>query len=92
MASFEDGQYDAVISCGVFTIGHVPPTALKELVRITRKGGMVVVSTRMSYYESTDFQSVCDSLEEKGRFSIVNHIIDAYISEENAHYWAFNIH
>ncbi|KOR32064.1 ubiquinone/menaquinone biosynthesis protein [Achromatium sp. WMS3] len=91
MKSFSDAQYDATISCGVFTLGHVPPTAIKELLRITKKDGLVVVSTRSSYYDSTDFQAVCDSLEQEGQVKILDHSTGPYIAEEDAHYWAFRV-
>lgn len=91
MRPFKEEQYDATISCGVFTLGHVPPTALEELLRITKKGNLVVMSTRSSYYESTDFQVVCDHLDQEGRVKIVDHVIGPYIMEEDAHYWAFRV-
>jgi predicted TPR repeat methyltransferase len=91
MITFKDDQYDVIVSCGVFTLGHVPPQALNELIRITKKGGMIVVSTRTSYYESTDFHEFCDSLESKGKIKILDHRVGPYIAEENAHYWAFSV-
>lgn len=38
---YRDDQYDAIVCCGVFTLGHVPPTALLELIRVTRPGGWI---------------------------------------------------
>ncbi|MCI5130226.1 MAG: class I SAM-dependent methyltransferase [Candidatus Electrothrix sp. EH2] len=89
MSSFHDKEYDAVISCGVFTLGHVPPQALNELIRITKSGGLIVLSTRTSYYESSGFHEFCDSLEEQKLLKILDHRIGPYIAEEDAHYWAF---
>ncbi|NEN93028.1 MAG: class I SAM-dependent methyltransferase [Okeania sp. SIO3H1] len=90
--AYEDNQYDATVCCGVFTLGHVPPTALSELIRITKPGGWVVVSTRKSYYDSTDFQEVCDRYQQEGKVKLVNHVKDGpYIAEEGAHYWAFAV-
>ena len=90
--AYPDNCYDAAISCGVFTLGHVPPTAIEEMIRITKPGGLVVVSTRKSYYDSTDFQGVCDRLESENKAKLVSSIIDGpYIAEEGAHYWAFKV-
>lgn len=90
--AYEDNQYDATICCGVFTLGHVPPTALLELIRITKPGGWVVVSTRKSYYDSTNFQEICDRYQQEGKVKLVNHVKDGpYIAEEGAHYWAFAV-
>lgn len=90
--AYEDNQYDATVCCGVFTTGHIPPTALLELIRITKPGGWVVVSTRKSYYESTDFQEVCDRLQQEGKVKLASSVMDGpYLAEEGAHYWAFAV-
>jgi SAM-dependent methyltransferase len=43
---FFDAQFAAVISTGVFTTGHVGAEALPELVRITRPGGVLVLTVK----------------------------------------------
>jgi ubiquinone/menaquinone biosynthesis C-methylase UbiE len=91
MTGFKENQYDVILSCGVFTLGHVPPTALEELIRITKPGGLIVLSTRKSYYESTDFQAVCDRLQHEGKIKKAGHVFGPYIAEEGAHYWAFKV-
>ena len=35
---FDTGQFDAVISIGVFTLGHAPINSFDELVRVTKPG------------------------------------------------------
>lgn len=90
---YPDNRYDAAVSCGVFTLGHVPPVAIEEMMRVVKPGGLVVVSTRKSYYESTDFQETCERLQEENKATLVSSIIDGpYIAEEGAHYWAFKVH
>lgn len=92
IAAYEDNSYDAAISCGVFTLGHVPPSAIEEMIRVTKPGGLVIVSTRKSYYDSTDFQCVCDRLKTSSKVKFVSSIMDGpYIAEEGAHYWAFRV-
>ncbi len=92
LEAYPNDYYDAALSCGVFTLGHVPPTALKEMIRVTKSGGLVVVSTRKSYYDSTNFQEVCDQLQVENKVSLVSSIIDGpYIAEEGAHYWTFKV-
>ena len=39
---FETGQFDAIISIGVFTLGHAPVNSFDELVRVTKPGGYIV--------------------------------------------------
>jgi 2-polyprenyl-3-methyl-5-hydroxy-6-metoxy-1,4-benzoquinol methylase len=91
MLTFKAAQYDVILSCGVFTLGHVPPTALEELIRVTKPGGLIVMSTRKSYYDSTDFQAVSDHLIKEGKIKKVGHVFGPYIAEEGAHYWAFKV-
>ncbi|MBL9053967.1 MAG: class I SAM-dependent methyltransferase [Tabrizicola sp.] len=49
---FADGQFAAVISTGVFTTGHVGAEALPELVRITAKGGVIVLTVKGTLWDS----------------------------------------
>ena len=90
---YSDNQYDASISCGVFTTGHVFPRAIEEMIRVTKPGGLVVVSTRKSYYDSTNFQEVCDRVQEENKAKLVSSVMDGpYIAEEGAHYWALQVY
>ena len=89
---YQDDRYQATVCCGVFTTGYVHPIALEELIRITKAGGILLVSTRKSYYDVSDFQLVIDNFQEEGKFSLIDSVIDGpYIAEEGAHYWAFKI-
>ena len=48
---FADGQFAAVISTGVFTTGHVGAEALPELIRITSRGGVIVLTVKGSLWD-----------------------------------------
>ena len=50
-----DGHYAGVVSSGTFTLGHVGPAALDEVLRITRPGGLVVMSINVQHYEQAGF-------------------------------------
>ena len=92
MQDYPDDQYDVTVSCGVFTLGHVPPQSLLELVRVTKKNGLIVVSTRNSYCERSNFESFCQELEEEEKIKRVHHVSDGpYIEEEGAQYWIFAV-
>ncbi|CAA6827625.1 MAG: Ubiquinone/menaquinone biosynthesis protein [uncultured Aureispira sp.] len=91
LSAFANNQYDAVISCGVFTPGHVFPDALRELVRITKKSGFIVVVTRRSYYQSTNFQEVCDTLKQERLVSSITKQEGPYDMEERAYYWGIKL-
>ncbi len=50
--AFEDGKYAAIVSTGVFTAGHVGVEGLPELFRVTRPGGLIVLTVKMTLWES----------------------------------------
>jgi SAM-dependent methyltransferase len=64
-----DGQFAGVISSGVFTTGHVGAEALPELIRITRPGGVIVLTVKMALWEA-GFGAEVDRLIRTGAISI----------------------
>ncbi len=67
---FETDAFDAVISVGVFTLGHAPPHAFDELVRITKPGGFIVFSLRTDVYEENGFKEYLSGLEAAGKWKL----------------------
>ncbi len=67
---FETAVFDAVISVGVFTLGHAPASAFDELVRVTKPGGHIVFSLRTDAYESDGFKEKHDGLEAAGKWKL----------------------
>ncbi|MFC4349955.1 class I SAM-dependent DNA methyltransferase [Fodinicurvata halophila] len=65
-----DDSYDAAISVGVFTSGHVKPEALDELARITRKGGQIVVTVHEKVWEADGYPDYLEDMEKRGLVSI----------------------
>ena len=49
------GAYDAVVSSGTFTHGHVGPTAFDELYRITRPGGLFAIGINPDHFTNLGF-------------------------------------
>jgi predicted TPR repeat methyltransferase len=83
-------RYDFVVSSGMFTLGHVRPTALLTLIEYALPGGLVVVSTRGTYAAATGFEDYVRSAEIRERLSLEFTLADAsYLAEEGADYWVF---
>lgn len=59
-------KYDAVVSCGVFTVGHVGPEGFDELIRATRPGGKIIFTLRPDTYLEEGFKEKFKSLEQSG--------------------------
>ena len=68
---FGAGTFDAVVSVGVFTVGHAPASSLDELVRITRAGGHVVFSLRPDVYLDSGFKEKQEALAAAGKWRLV---------------------
>ena len=49
-------MFDAVICAGTFTCGHVGPEALREMVRITKKGGYICFTVRKQEWEAAPYE------------------------------------
>jgi SAM-dependent methyltransferase len=66
-----DGSYDAIISCGTFTHGHVGPECFPELVRITRPGAVFVCGTIGPVLDGAGFGSALARLVAQGQITPV---------------------
>ena len=63
---FDTDAFDAVISVGVFTLGHAPASAFDELARITKPGGYIAFSLRTDVYEEGGFKEKQVAMESAG--------------------------
>ncbi len=67
---FLTDEFDAVISVGVFTQGHAPPSSFGELVRITKPGGIILFSLRADSYVNDGFKEHQSRLESSGGWEL----------------------
>lgn len=65
---FADHHFGGVISAGVFTSGHVGAEGLDELIRITRPGGIIVLTVKNTLWEG-GFAARIGDLEQQGLVS-----------------------
>jgi len=63
-----DGHFRAFFSTGVFTMGHAPAAGLRDLVRITKKGGHAIFTVRDQVFDSGGFQAVFDGMDAAGKW------------------------
>ncbi|MDZ4087702.1 MAG: class I SAM-dependent methyltransferase [Tabrizicola sp.] len=66
-----DATYDAVVSCGTFTHGHVGPECFPELLRITRPGAVFACGTIGAVLDGAGFGSELARLVAQGRITPV---------------------
>ncbi len=73
---FDTAAFDAVVSVGVFTLGHAPVHSFDELVRVTKPGGYVVFSLRVDMV-ADGYQEYFDKLEADGKWKLAE-VSDTY--------------
>ncbi|MER8727771.1 class I SAM-dependent methyltransferase [Mesorhizobium sp. M1027] len=92
LSDHASASYDITVCCGVFTLGHVQPDGLRELARVTRPNGFVIISARKSYAETTSFEDQVRRLQEEDVLIPAQCLRDGrYVAEEDAHYWVFQV-
>jgi 2-polyprenyl-3-methyl-5-hydroxy-6-metoxy-1,4-benzoquinol methylase len=90
---FLHSQYDLTICCGVFSFDLVKPIALKWLIKVTKPGGIILLSTRVTFCQTYNFEEYYQKLEQLGHLKLIDCRIDRpYLGNEaNAHYWVFTV-
>ena len=64
--AFPDNRFAATVSTGVLTVGHAPPAALDELIRVTRTDGYLILTITTVAYEEAGFAPKMTTLEDNG--------------------------
>jgi SAM-dependent methyltransferase len=81
-----DDSYDAIISCGTFTHGHVGPECLPELLRITKPGAVFACGTIAAVLDGAGFGSALARLVAHGRITpVIWHDIPIYEGADHPH-------
>lgn len=73
-----DAAYDAVISSGTFTHGHVGPEPFDELVRLLRPGGVIACTVHQDLWQARGFEDKLASLTRGGVLTCVDLHRDIY--------------
>jgi len=85
-------HFDAVVCCGAFIPGHLPASALRGLVAMTRPGGVVVLSVRETYFDTAGFEPLLQSLgREQGLVVLEARMSARYLQNACAHYLALYV-
>jgi len=64
--------YAAVTAVGVFSFGHIMPEAVNELLRITRRNGIIVIGLNDHYYNEGSLTQKLVELDDNGKISILS--------------------
>jgi predicted TPR repeat methyltransferase len=64
--------YDAVISAGTFTTGHVDAAAFPEVIRIVRPRGLIACVVAHSFWQAGGFEAMIEERTKTGRLRILH--------------------
>ena len=67
--SLPNRSYDAMISAGTFTHGHLGAKTLISLIRLVRVGGWFVIGINAKYFASQGFANALDLSQNAGTIS-----------------------
>lgn len=81
---FQADQFDATICVGTFTLGHVGPGAIAELVRVTKAGGYICITVRDEAWQQDDYAASISALREEQLITMIEERHLPYIAEEGS--------
>jgi len=84
--SFTDTRYDALVSSGVFTSGHLMPEDIVSSLKLLLGRGLFLSSIKKNHYEKYGFEQVIQQLFDDGHilepsFKVVNSYDSEYDAE-----------
>lgn len=68
---FDDACYAAAISTGTFTLGHVGPEPIDELVRVLEPGALLACTVHAGVWDARGFSAKFAALEQSGDLAVV---------------------
>jgi predicted TPR repeat methyltransferase len=71
-----DHLYDAAVSAGTFTTGHVGAAALPAICRLVRPGGLLACVVAQSFYDVGGFADAIPRLISDQRWRILHHTLE----------------
>jgi len=80
-----DDTYDAIISAGLFTHGHVKTHAIGELVRLTKSGGYLCFTINEGVYQTQGFEQEIQRIADDKLWDILKLNKEPYMTKEQVH-------
>ncbi len=70
---FPSGQYDAAVSSGLYTLGHVGPEALVPVLDTIKPGGLFALNIYEAAWHKLRFEEAIDQLVADGLVTVCSH-------------------
>jgi len=84
---FKHNIYDVVMCVGTFTYGHVKPHALNEIIRITKKKGLICFTVNEGIYEEYGFDKKIKELTNNKLWNVKEFFKSNYITTKDVEAW-----
>ena len=84
---FKNNIYDVVMCVGTFTYGHVKPHALNEIIRITKKKGLICFTVNEGIYEEYGFDKKIKELKDNKSWNVREFFKSDYITTKDVEAW-----
>ena len=84
---FKTNTFDVIMCVGTFTYGHVKPQALDELVRITKKKGLICFTINEGIYEEYGFDNKVKELTNNKSWNVKEFFKSDYIVNKEVDAW-----
>ena len=85
----DDHTYDLAIAVGAFAAGHLGGDAVEEMLRITKPGGTVIITTNDPFYDTGILQKKFDALTTTARVRSLESEHGDHIPGKNIGGWVF---
>lgn len=83
--------YDALITIGTFTHGHLGKDALLNILPLVRSDGYFVIGFNASYFTEQGFQELLSDLEREKVITITSLQESAVYKEDSPHHGSLNV-
>jgi len=84
---YPDHYFDAAISSGTFTHGHVGPQPLDEIFRVMKSGALLACTVHIELWQSRGFEDKFKELEYAGKIACVSKKKDRYYHNGEPEGW-----
>ena len=66
--NFDDDEFANTITVGTITPGHAPPHSFEELIRVTKKGGRIIVNLRSDKNVDPSYPAALKKYEDEAKW------------------------
>jgi len=84
----EDGLYGAAVSVGTFTVGHVKPDCIPEILRLIRPRGLFALTVRTDAWHDHGYDALLEKYAGQNLLTVLDNHIQSHFEnqDQQAHF------